>query len=239
MRFLILLLAIPIAVSLQAFDHSAYDGLLKRHVNQEGMVDYAALKTNRESLDAYLQQTAAVTRTTFDRWSEAEQLAFLINVYNAETLQYIIDNYPVESIKKLGSLLSSAWARKNVGLFGKQQSLDYLEHELIRVEYADEPRIHFALVCAAVSCPRLRTEAFTGSRLEAQLESQTRVFLNTPEKNRLEGNTLYLSPLFDWYEKDFTKGGKSVQEYVAPYMKGEVEGKKIRYTDYDWGLNKQ
>lgn len=223
---------------LQAFDHSGINLVLKRYVNDSGMVDYASLKTNRAGLDGYLKTTAAVSESTFDGWGNDEQLAFLINVYNAETLQYIVDNHPITSIKKLGGIISTPWDKKNVGLLGDQVSLNHLEHKVIRANYS-EPRIHFALVCAAKGCPPLRNEAFTATKLESQLESQAKVFLNQITKNRLEGDTLYLSTIFKWYGGDFKDGGRSVSEYVDPFIEGVTAGKSIEWTEYDWSLNEQ
>ena len=224
--------------SLEAFDHSGIDSVLKRYVDESGMVDYAGLKANRAGLDRYLESTAAVSRSSFDGWGKAEQLAFLINLYNAETLQYIVDHYPVASIKKLGGLISTPWDKKNVSLLGQKVSLNHLEHKVIRPNYA-EPRIHFALVCAAMGCPPLRNEAFTAAKLDSQLEDQARIFLGETAKNRLDGGTLHLSPIFKWYRDDFEKGGQSVSGYVAPYIDGATAGKPVEWTDYDWSLNKQ
>ncbi|MEM7600999.1 MAG: DUF547 domain-containing protein [Verrucomicrobiota bacterium] len=234
-----LLLALILSPALNAFDHSDFDSLLKRYVDSKGQVNYATLKSNRAGLDSYLEKTGAVPESTFKSWSRDEQLAFLINVYNAETLQLIVDNYPTESIKKLGGLLSSPWKKKEVILFGEKATLDQVEHDIIRVDYADEPRIHFALVCAAKGCPPLRAEAFVASRLDAQLDNQTKTFLTDNEKNRIEGETLYLSSIFDWYGDDFTKNGRTLNDYVDPYMNGSAVGKKIEFTTYDWSLNAQ
>lgn len=234
-----LFLAAILAPSLGAFDHSGFNAVLKSYVDSKGQVDYPALKSNRVALDTYLRETGAVTESEFKGWSRDEQLAFLINVYNAETLQLIVDNYPTKSIRKLGGLLTSAWDKKTVILFGKEETLNYLEHDTIRVDYADEPRIHFALVCAAKGCPPLRNEAYLASKLEAQLEDQARTFLTDTEKNRIESDTLYLSSIFDWYGDDFTKTGQTLNEYVAPFMKGDPAGKKVKFTDYDWSLNEQ
>lgn len=234
-----LLLVALLSPALRAFDHSAFDSVLKQHVDAKGQVSYAALKSNRSSLDAYLTKTAAVAESEFKSWGRDEQLAFLINVYNAETLQLIIDNYPTESIKKLGGLFGSPWKKKVVNLFGEETTLDHVEHGIIRVDYADEPRIHFALVCAAKGCPPLRAEAFAAARLEAQLANQTKTFLTDTPKNRIEGDTLFLSPIFDWYGDDFTKGGESLNDYVDSFMKGSAAGKSIKFTDYDWSLNQQ
>tara|TARA_R110002096_G_scaffold87663_8_gene201050 strand:+ start:2862 stop:3584 length:723 start_codon:yes stop_codon:yes gene_type:complete len=221
-----------------AFDHSQVNEIFKTYVNDDGLVNYSDLKANRSELDSYLKKTGAVTRSSFDGWNQSEQLAFLINVYNAETLQFIIDNYPTSSIKKLGGLISTPWDKKNVDLFGEVTTLNHLEHRIVRKEF-DEPRIHFALVCAAVGCPPLRNEAFTAENLEAQLDDQAKTFLSQSEKNRVEGDTLYLSTIFQWYGGDFTKDGNSIDVYVDAYMDGDASGKKIKHTDYDWNLNDQ
>lgn len=235
---LALIFSLPWLLQAATFDHSSLDEVLRSYVNDQGMVDYSGLKADRDQLDNYLISTGAVSRSTFDRWNENEQLAFLINVYNAETLQFIIDHYPTSSIKKLGGLLSSPWDRMNVALFGSTTTLDHVEHEIIRPRY-NEPRIHFALVCAAVSCPPLRREAFTGNRLDAQLDDQARVFLSESEKNRIEGDTLFLSAIFKWYGGDFTTRGATLNDYVDPLIEGDASGKKIKFTHYDWDLNTQ
>ncbi len=239
MKRLLFLIALPLIVAPgYAFDHSAYDSVLKQYVDSKGLVDYSGLKKNRSGLDSYLQKTGAVSESQFDSWSEGEQIAFLTNVYNAETLQYIIDNYPLESIKDLGGLLSSPWGKKNVILFGEETSLNNIEHGILRKDY-DEPRIHFALVCAAMSCPPLRREAYTGTKLDSQLDDQARTFLAESNKNRVEGDTVYLSSIFDWYGKDFAKGDEGLKKVLNQWFGADISAKEIEYTDYDWSLNDQ
>ena len=128
---------------------------------------------------------------------------------------------------------------KSVELFGRTTTLDHVEHGILRKDYR-EPRIHFAIVCAANGCPPLRDEAFVAEKLELQLEDQARVFLGQAEKNRFEKGTLYLSPIFDWFEEDFKTGkARSVSEYVDPWFTDDVGGKPVKFTDYDWDLNRQ
>lgn len=241
-------LFVPLVIVLAAtgsaapYDHShaALDAILKARV-RAGLVDYAGLKAERAPLDAYLTEAGSVPMATFQQWSKDEQLAFLINVYNGATLQLIIDGYPVDSIKSLGGLVKSPWAKESVLLFGKKISLDTLEHKIIRKNYA-EPRIHFALVCAAMGCPPLRNEAYQSARLEEQLEAQTKEFLTTPEKNRVdvEKKVVWMSPIFKWYGEDFQTDGGALLAYLAPYLgQTSLEGYKIEYTDYDWALNEQ
>lgn len=215
--------------------HSALTNVLKTYVNEKGLVNYAGLKANRSALDSYIVSTSNVSKNEFKTWSEADRMAFLINVYNAETLQLIIDNYPVAQIQKIAK---NPWKLKSVKLFGGKTTLDHVEHGILRVDY-NEPRIHFALVCAAVSCPPLRAEAFTGAKLEAQLQDQTQVFLKQTDKNRVSGNTLYLSAIFQWFTGDFKKTGKTLGQYVDPYFAESTANKQIKFTDYSWDLNTQ
>lgn len=216
------------------------------HQVKDGLVDYSALKAQPAKLNAYLVTLAEVPQAEFARWTERQRLAFLCNAYNAATVRLIVDHYPVKSIKDLGGLFSSPWERPVVKLFGAVHTLDQLEHRMIRPQFR-EPRIHFALVCAARGCPPLRAEAYIEERLDEQLADQARKFLASPEKNRLDEvtGTLHLSPIFKWYGDDFGRDTDSVLRALKPYWpkasaaalsKG---GFRIRYTDYDWSLNEQ
>ena len=223
--------------------HADYDALLQQHVSK-GRVDYRALKQNRGVLDSYLRSTASVSMSTFQSWNRDTQLAFLMNVYNAETIQLIINHYPVDSIKDLGTLFTKPWALDTVHLFGKVYTLDDIEHKMIRKNYS-EPRIHVALVCAAKGCPNLRSGAYASAELDAQLTEQTLKFLSDIRRNRYDAqsNTLHVSPVFKWYREDFEKNGQSVasfcREYGPPAMTAipRRSNARIRYTDYDWSLN--
>ncbi|HEY2952770.1 MAG TPA: DUF547 domain-containing protein [Verrucomicrobiae bacterium] len=227
------------------FDHShaLLDQVLKTHV-KDALVNYPALKANPKDLITYLDQLAAVGEADFQKWPEKQQLAFLMNLYNAATLRLIIDNYPIASIKKIGGLLSGPWKQEVVRLFGHITTLDHLEHQILRKKYA-EPRVHFAIVCAAYGCPPLRSEAYVADRLDAQLDDQGRRFLGSANKNSVDAKarTLYLSPIFKWFSEDFEKKSGSVQKFVAPFFpedaRKEIEkgGLKMKYTDYDWSLN--
>jgi len=216
-------------------------------VVQNGRVDYAKLNAAPAELDSYLKEIAAVPAAEFARWPEADRLALLINLYNAQTLRLIINHYPLKSIRSIGTLPGAAWRELIVRQGGRIMTLDHLENKVIRVEY-NEPRIHFALVCAAVSCPPLRSEPYTGARLDAQLAEQTTVFLATPELNRYDAatGTLHLSPIFKWYAEDFTKPAGSLAAYVKPFLPAAQRAAltdpakvKVKFTDYDWALNAQ
>ncbi len=225
-----------------SFDHNhpLYDQIVKQYV-KEGKVDYRALKDSPGDLTRYLGEAAEVSRSDFDAWAEDEQLALLINVYNAATLKLIIDYYPVTSIKKIGSLFKGPWDQPVVRLWGDTITLNNLEHDIIRKRYPHVPEIHFALVCAAMGCPPLRSEAFVPSRLKEQLADQRKMFLSQSEKNNFDANAkrLNLSPIFKWYGGDFEKHTGSVQVYLKAHWPSIDDSFSIRYTTYDWSLNEQ
>jgi len=248
-------------VSLMAqgeFDHSQWDGLLKSHVVELGeghatQIDYDGMLREREPLGIYLEQVSQVSRQTFEDWSKTVQLAFLINVYNAATVELILTEYPrLDSIKDLGSLFRSPFSRKFISLFGESVSLDHIEHELIRGPNGyDDPRIHFAVNCASIGCPALRGEVYSGTNLDQQLEEATAMFLADSTRNRIEGNIVRVSKIFDWYEEDFEQGWRgteTVSEFVALYadtlgLNADITTRlrgnefRIRYLRYDWNLN--
>ncbi len=238
--------AIPAVAAAQAFDHAhpRLAAVLERFVVDD-LVDYAALKADPATLDAYLGELAAIPPADFAAWSHDERLATLVNLYNAATLRLIIDHHPIASIRRIGLLPGAAWRQLFVRFGGQVMSLDHLEHKIIRVEY-DDARVHFALVCAAMGCPPLRGEPFVAARLDAQFDEQGRIFLATPAKNRFDPatGTLWISPIFDWFKEDFTKGGRDLPGYVAPFLPAEARAAleragavRVRFTDYDWALN--
>ena len=229
-----------------AFEHGDFNALLADVVDARGFVDYAALVQRPAPLDSYLRRLAATDPSGLP---EADRLAFWINVYNAYTLQLVVDNYPVESILDVVSgpfipTVNSPFRVDFVRVGGETMTLDEVEHSVIREEF-DEPRIHFAVVCAARSCPPLRAEAYTGDALDAQLDDQARTFLHNPDKNRVPSGdgTIALSKILDWYAGDFGGSGEAVQAAIAPYFEGEVRatleqgGYDTEYLDYDWSLN--
>ena len=251
-RFVFSLLCLPIfmgtVVRAQDFDqaHSGFDTVLKTYV-ENGQVDYAGLKSNRRELDRYLSSLAAVDEKEFKTWPMTDRLAYLTNLYNAATLQLIIDHYPVKSIKDIGSFFKGPWKQPVVKLFGKTITLNNLEHDIIRKQF-DEPRVHVVLVCAAKGCPPLRSEAYVGARLEEQMAEQMRTFLANSTKNRVSAASgkVFLSPIFKWYGKDFKKNGNTLLGSLAPYWPTQAAGRLksrrkwgIAYTDYDWSLNER
>ena len=215
-----------------------YREVLKTYV-KHGLVDYSGLKSNPKDLNQYLELAASISKETFDGWSENEQLAFLINVYNAQTLDLVADNYPVNSIKDIAGDSGGPWEQPIVTLFGEKRTLNALENEIIRGNYP-EPRIHFALVCAALGCPKLINEPYNPEILDKQLEKQTKLFLMDSDKNSIDlrNKVLLLSPIFDWFKEDFILQSGSIIKFVSPYFGIEATGEfKIEYTNYDWTLN--
>jgi hypothetical protein len=262
---LLLLLGLLLSTGfVQAFDHThaEWDRLLARNVivsdsGSASRVNYAGMLAERVSLNTYLAKLSAVTLVEYRGWKREQQLAFLINAYNAFTVELILTRYPdVESIKDLGSLFRSPWKRRFFTLLGKPRHLDNLEQDLIREPGVfDEPRIHFALNCASIGCPMLRNGAYVAARLDQQLEEGIEKFLSDPNRNRFDrtSGTLQLSKIFDWYEEDFTAnlaGKASLKDYLSNYaslLAKDPETKKrlrtrdyrIKFLDYDWELNDQ
>jgi hypothetical protein len=229
----------PIQNTAPPFDHSVFDTLLKKHVDGDGWVDYQGLDADAARLDAYLEAVAAAP---FDRMSRDEKLALLINTYNAATLRLILDFQPVKSIKDIPA--AKRWDDRRWTVGGTTMSLTDIEHKQIRPKF-NEPRIHFALVCAAVGCPKLRNEAFVAKRLDAQLHDQMR-YAHTHDRwlqFDADGNVLRLTKLYDWYGSDFTQSGVTVEAYAAQYaptFRAALDaGRRVtrRWLKYDWDLN--
>jgi len=225
-----------------AIDHGAFDMLLKKHVTAQGLVDYKGFKADEAVFNQYLALLSKNPPAASA--SKAEQMAYWINAYNAYTIRIILDHYPVQSIKDIGSkiqipFVTTPWAAKFFTIGGQKMSLDNIEHGTLRKKF-DDPRIHFTLVCASISCPRLRNEAYTAAQLEKQLDDQGRDFLNNPAKNKIGPGAAQLSKYFDWYKGDWEKNGQSVAKWVNRYSTAKIDANtKITYLNYNWGLNKQ
>jgi hypothetical protein len=218
-------------------NHTNFDILLKKYV-KNGMVDYRGIKKEDDKFSTYLIDLSSVTSKDYAAFSKEEKLSFLINAYNAFTIRLILDNYPLSSIRKIGFLPGAAWKQEFFTLLGEKRNLDWVEHSKLRVDF-DEPRIHFAIVCASIGCPPLISSAYNPKSLNLQLQSSMEFFLNDKNKNRYEisSNTLYLSKIFDWFSKDFTKNSTLIS-FVKSGMKVEIpEDANIKYTDYNWNLN--
>lgn len=240
LQFAVGLLIGLIGSSAWGVDHAGFDALLKKHVDAEGLVDYRALARDAAALDTYLAQLAEVDLQALPRDA---QLALLMNAYNAFTLRLMLDHPDVASIKDIPE--DQRWKGVRWKLAGKLVSLDQIEHEIIRPGY-DEPRIHFALVCAAVACPPLRAEAYVAERLDEQLDDQMKFSHAGDRRARWVvytpgADSIKLTKLYQWYGKDFAPDQAGVLQYLTKYVPG-LEPQKIRnveWLDYDWALNSQ
>lgn len=234
------LVLLSVGVALAGPDRDApYAALLSGHVH-DGRVDYAGLKSREKDLDAYLDALAAVDPESLSR---SDRFAYYINVYNAWTLKLILEHYPgIGSIKEAGSLLRSPWKRAFVRLQSGTVSLDDVEHGILRPMFRD-PRVHFAVNCASVSCPPLAGAPYEGASLDAALDAAARRFINNPANTFFRDGTLHVSRLFDWYGDDF--GGRQgvwafIRRYADPELAGRMDAAKERtlaYLPYDWSLN--
>lgn len=236
-------------VPVYAIDYTAYARLLQAHVRpgsingiQLNVVDYRAVKGDPRYAKA-LQEFAAAKPETFQ--SKAERFAFWVNTYNLLAIKAVIDQYPTMSIKDGGSLLQPIWKKKIGIVAGKEFALDEVEHGILRKEFKD-PRVHFAIVCASLSCPDLRTEPYVAERLDAQLDEAARSFLGNRTKGLVpgpDGQSARVSSIFKWFQEDFTAAGgvaEFIRAKVDPSLAVRVAGltnSGLSYLDYDWSLN--
>ena len=240
------------------FDHqyAAWDVLLKKHVkwlpdNKQSRVNYKGFVADRAELKKVLDSFSAVPKADFDKWSRPQQMAFLINAYNAFTIEHILSKYPnLKSIKDLGSIVSSAWKKKFFTLLGEERNLDWIEHEQLRPRYS-EPRVHVAVNCASIGCPALPPEVFTAAKLDAQLEEGMVHFMGDHTRNRMADGKLEVSQIFKWFKEDFEKGNKGfskLEDVFAKYAdqltdvpadREKLRAKTVAVSnlEYDWSLN--
>ena len=248
---------------------AGYGATLKSHVNDQGFVNYQVLQANRAQLDAFAASVGTLDAGVYESWPEAEKIAFLINAYNALTLEAILANYPIKptlagTLAPKNSIrqIPGVWDKLEFQLLGKPATLDVIEHQMLRKQF-NEPRIHLALVCASIGCPTLRNEAYEAARLNEQLDDQTRKLLADASKFKLDrqARVVHLSSLFKWYGGDFVKryaaqqpaghptGQSDAERAVLNYFGSLLESAdrewlskeqyEIKYLDYDWSLNEQ
>ncbi len=258
----------PAAVAVQPFSYDDYGAALAAFVDLHGLVNYQALKANRQRLDVFAAALGTLSPAVYSSWNEKDQVAFWINAYNALTLEAIIDHYPIQA-----SLLKSAifpqnsirqipgvWTELRFEVAGKEVTLDHIEHQILRQQF-NEPRIHMALVCAGKGCPPLRNEPYTREQLDAQFADQTRKFLAQQDKFRIDRSSgrVYLSPIFEWFGGDFAKTygagekpkaargteEKAIINFIAAHLEAgdrdylATADYNVVYLDYDWSLNEQ
>ncbi len=251
----------------RAFSYDDYAAVLKDHVDDAGMVDYKKLKAAPQKLNAFVAAMSKVQPNSYDGWNKKEQIVLWLNAYNALTLKAIVDNYPIKSsffrsrIYPKNSIrqIPGVWSKIKFNVMGRDLTLGHIEHEILRKKF-NEPRIHMAMVCAAMGCPPLLNKPYTAQKLNEPLDDQTRRFLANPAKFRIDRNAgvVYLSPIFKWFKGDFVNKyspDKNISNHskeisaVLNFIAGHLEKPdrdyllasnfKIKYLKYDWSLNEQ
>ena len=221
--------------------HQEWDSLLKAHVKDNGLVDYQGFRADSSRLNAYLTKLSN-HHPNNQNWSRNQQLAYWINAYNAFTIKLVLKHYPIASIKDIVNgpnipFVNSPWDIQFIEIEGQTYDLNNIEHGIIRERF-QEPRIHFAVNCASISCPKLKPEAYRAEELERQLAEQARLFINNPAKNRLREAQVTISRIFRWYSGDFEQGDQSIVDYLNQYSTQPIDADAdISYMDYDWRLN--
>ncbi len=211
-------------------DHRPFHKLLQQYVNANGDVNYKGIKSDIATLNAYVESLSQSKPSTM---SQSEQLAFWINAYNAFTLKLIADNYPVKSITNLEG--GKPWDKKWIKLNGQTLSLNQIEHEIIRPAFK-EPRIHFAVNCAASSCPPILNQAFSPGNLNTNLHNSTKDFINNPAYNKIAKDKIQVSKIFEWYADDFG----NLIEFLNKYSAVKIDpNASVEFLEYDWALNEQ
>jgi hypothetical protein len=241
--------SVPAATKGLDQSHAQWTEVLRARVKGDRF-DYQGLKKDRAALDGYLRALESVKAPELESWKKKEQLAFWIDVYNAYTVKRIVDAYPIDSIKNLGSLFRSVWDQEFIPLGAlvpdlKKDKLSFhdVENKILRDKFKDA-RIHAAINCASEGCPPLRNEAFVAEKLDKQLDDQVKRWLTDCSRNRIdkEKGVLELSKVFDWFKEDFEREAGSVQEWIAKYFPDDkswfAEKKRtIEYMGYSWSLN--
>ncbi|MBW8001811.1 MAG: DUF547 domain-containing protein [Planctomycetes bacterium] len=271
--FMLVLALIVTAASLtfagqdKTFSYDNYAETLGSYVDANGMVNYEKLKENRQKLDKFVTHLAKLDTKVYDKWDDNTKIAFWLNAYNALTLKAIIDNYPIKPAFLMSAAypknsirqIPGVWKKIKFDVTGKKMSLNHIEHKILRKNFA-EPRIHMAMVCAAMSCPALRNEPFAGKKLDTQLSDQSKRFFANQENFKIdrENNTVYISPILKWFAKDFavldsgeaplshhSKTKSSVLKFISLHVEKKdakyllAKKFKIKYLKYDWTLNEQ
>jgi hypothetical protein len=221
--------------------HQDFNEILQQYVVGDKF-DYDALYQNKQDLQKLYNYVDLLERQNPDSWSENEALAYWINLYNAATIELVLKNYPVKSIKDIGFLFSSPWKRKVVKVNGKELSLDDIEHKIIRKKFKDA-RIHFALNCASLGCPPISNTAFTPAELDKQLDAACKRAIRSSKWVKITDNEIWVTKVFDWYKDDFVAYAGSVREFIARYRPEDRdkimdENRELKIMDYDWSLNK-
>lgn len=211
-------------------DYKKYEDLLQKYVSENGEVDYIHFKNAEKELSAYIKYLS--DHEPKNNCNKNEKLAYWINLYNAATLQLLLQNYPLKSITLLDK--GKTWDVKRIKVGSKTYSLNDIENGIIRKGFK-EPRIHFALNCGAKSCPPLYNHAFVAEKLNTQLDNRTKNFINNSNFNQIEKNKLSISKIFDWYGKDFG----NIKNFINKYSKVLTEINTPNFNEYNWDLNQK
>ena len=219
--------------------HELWDALLKKHVRADGFVDYKSFVRDSAALNRYLR-VLETAHPNDKNWTRNEQMAYWINAYNAYTVQLIVRNYPVASIKDIKkgvAFVNSVWDIKFIKIQGYTYDLNNIEHNILRPVFKDA-RIHAAVNCASFSCPKLLPEAYTADKLESQLDKSMRSFINDPLRNKVAADKAQVSEIFKWFKGDFERDAGSLREYLNKYATVKLtKDTDISHLDYDWKLN--
>ena len=211
-------------------NHDSWNAILKSNVSSSGKVNYVGMKSKLTEIQSYISTLESLSDQS--TWSRNEKLAYWINLYNAATVKLIVDNYPTSSITNING--GKPWDKKVVTISGKSYSLNQIENDIIRPKFK-EPRIHFAVNCAAISCPKIMNSAFTADKLSYQLTKQAKAFING-SKNSISENSIEISKIFEWYAVDF---GSSIIDYLNKYSTTTINSNATTtYNEYNWNLNK-
>lgn len=214
--------------------HQLWDVLTRKHINADGKVNYAGFLSDKKQLEQYLNQLKEM-HSELTSWNKRKQLAYWINMYNTVTVKLIIDNYPVSSITELKG--GKPWDTPLIELSGTSYTLNVIENKIIRPKFKD-PRIHFAVNCAAKSCPKIMNKAWNEHNLERALTTQTKAFLANKEQNTLQENDIIISKIFDWYKADFGASNQGIIEFINTYSNKEIDlNATVSFNEYDWSLN--
>jgi Protein of unknown function, DUF547 len=220
-------------------NHDRWDQLVKKHVKDDGFVDYKGFIRDSMELNRYLDQLSAV-HPDDKSWSRNEQMAYWINAYNAFTIKLVVKNYPVESIKDIKkgiAFVNSVWDIKFIKIQGFTYDLNNIEHNILRPVFKDA-RVHAAVNCASFSCPRLRQEAYTAEKLDSQLEDAMKKFLADPLRNNITAEKVEISEIFKWFKGDFDRDAGSLIAYINKFSAQKIsDNTELKYLDYNWVLN--
>lgn len=218
--------------AIPTFSHDKLDALLRKHVSSSGQVDYKTFKKDKPVLEDYINLLEL--NAPEDDWSKNKEMAYWINLYNAFTINTILENYPVKSITDIEG--GKVWDRKTISIGGERLTLNDIEKKKLLKRFKDS-RVHFAVNCAAASCPPLLNKAWTEDNVQRYLQKQTKAFINNSKENQLAAESIQVSQIFNWYADDF--GGKDkIVAYFQKYADTDISEKaKVTFNEYDWGLN--